>query len=173
MTTFIQPKLSEDQERWGLGFDDPGPASLPKMRFEPNRARLIESRMPNPGLSQQELDRKLDGSVARARLRQRDFFSIPAADNRIELAMKSWPGARNDIKTRIPGSEKFGNFLFGAEAGAGGISEREALFWGRLAQVAQDVFLDHKWPTGKDNSGDADEIRKGYQYFQQRKVKGR
>lgn len=145
------------------------PLSLPKYLFERNRARSMDGAIPSPGLSKQELDRKLDLSAQRAKLRERDFFSIPAADNRIELALKSLPGARNDIKKQKGDtSEEFGNFLFGAEAAAAGMSEGEATGWGAFAQPFQDV-LKGQWPSWHDNDGDPAAIQQGHRYFHQRR----
>jgi len=168
------------RKRWGLAPDDPAPASGEKILFKKGQARKLEAErqvaaqkakaISIPGLSQEDIDRKLDASAQRAKLRQRDFFSIPVFDNRIELALKSLPGARNDVKKRNDKFQKAGNNLFGAEAAAAGLSEKEALFWGAFAQPFQDM-LKGQWPSWHDNEGDPEAIREGHRYFYQRRRK--
>ena len=195
MAKLLIPGLDADADAvfrraHGLGPDDPAPVSLYSPTWPEDKARNLDIArwdakergqytagqnpgrraqiaIPSPGLSQAELDRKLDASADRARLRRRDFFSIPAYDNRAELALKSLPGARNDTKAYIPGSQAFGNFLFGGEAAAAGLSEEEARGWGRFAQGVQDMGKG-KRPSGRDNPGDADLISRGYRYYQDR-----
>lgn len=182
MTVFLSP---EDEYRLLKGYepDHPVPVSMKSPRFPPGQARKLDEQrwaaheaagadrnrdiVPQPGLSRAEIDRRTDASVERANLRQRDAFSIPALDNRIELFMKSLPGARNDVKVHIHDGAESGNFLFGAEAAAAGLSEREALMWARGAQVVQDV-LRGGWPSGSDNPDDPQRIKDGYQHFRDR-----
>lgn len=183
MAVFLNP---EDEYRRLKGFppDHPVPISLDSPTFPKGEARNMEASqrnaapaakprvprrdiVPQPDLARAEIDRRIDTSVDRANLRQRDAFSVPALDNRIELFMKSLPGARNDVKAHIRGAESSGNFLFGAEAGAAGLSEREALMWARGAQIVQDV-LKGRWPTGFDNPGDPERIKEGFQHFRDR-----
>jgi len=162
------PKPSAGPQRGAApAVSQPGPQSLPKMMFAKNQARSAEYGIPQPGFTKADLDRQLDASAERTKLRERDFFSIPAVDNRGELALKSLPYARNDTKQYIEGSQEFGNFLFGAEAAAAGVSENEALGWARFAQPVQDV-LKGRWPTWKDHKGDPEQIKRGYRYFHER-----
>ncbi|MET4898947.1 RHS repeat-associated core domain-containing protein [Sphingomonadaceae bacterium jetA1] len=120
--------------------------------------------VPSPGLGRGELNRRVNASAGRASLRNRDFFSISSIDNRSELFLKSLPGATNDTKSYVRGSAEYGNFLFGAEAAAGGLSLQEALNWGANAQVVQDL-LKMQIPSGSDNPGDADATTRGYNYY--------
>lgn len=120
--------------------------------------------VPSPGLGQRELDRRVNATAFRARVRNSDFFSIPSTDNRLELFLKSVPGARNDTKSYVRGSAEYGNFLFGAEAAAAGLSLQEALDWGANAQVVQDLAK-FRLPTGSDNPGDAAAVARGHNYY--------
>jgi hypothetical protein len=95
---------------------------------------------------------------------QRHRNTIPSVDSRAELFFKSLPGARNDTKSYLRGSAEYGNFLFGAEAAAAGLSLKEALNWGAAAQVVQDL-MKAKVPSGADNPGDANFVRQGYGYY--------
>lgn len=119
---------------------------------------------PTPGLGKDELNKRVNASAFRARVRSADFFSIPSIDNRLELFTKSLPGARNDTKSYVRGSAQYGNFLFGAEAAAAGLSLQEALNWGANAQVVQDL-MKGRMPSGSDNPGDADAVSQGYSYY--------
>jgi RHS repeat-associated protein len=120
--------------------------------------------VPSPGLGPKEIKNRTDRSAANSALRDRLSFSNTSADNRIELFMKSLPGARNDTKAHVRGSHQYGNFLFGAEAAAGGLSLEEARNWGANAQVVQDL-MKLRVPSGRDNAGDADAITQGYNYY--------
>jgi RHS repeat-associated protein len=137
------------------------PAPQPRTQTPKQQCPVV----PSPGLGRAELNRRVNASAARAALRNRDFFSIPRLDNRIELFVKSAPRMRNDTKSFVRGSAQYGNFLFGAEAAAGGLSLQEALNWGAAAQVAQD-FMNFDLPTGRDNPGDAAALAQGYAYYQ-------
>lgn len=187
---------AEFRKQRGLGPDDPVPVTLPRMVLEADHARKLEAQRetergflprgtqtpqqkgtskigmvaivpPILGWTQDQIDKALDKTVERNNFRKKDFFSIPAIENRVELFARSRPGARNDVKAKIKGAEASGNFLFGAEAAAAGLTETEALLWARGAQIYQDVKA-KKWPSGRDNPGDADRIRDGYRYFHQR-----
>ena len=65
----------------------------------------------------------------------------------------------------VPGSAQFGNFLFGANAAAAGLSLREALDWGSNAQIFQDI-TQGDIPSGSGNPGDAQAVSQGYKYYQ-------
>jgi hypothetical protein len=120
--------------------------------------------VPNPGLGRQELNRRVNAAAARAEIRKRDFFSIPALDNRLELFWKSFPGSTNDTKSYLRGSAEYGNFLFGAEAAASGLSQEEALSWGASAQFVQDLTR-LTVPNGRDRPEDISAIKAGYKYY--------
>ena len=120
--------------------------------------------VPTPGLGRAELDRRVNASAERSAFRHRDFFSLPAIEDRAELLSNSWPGARNDIKSHMKGASDYGNFLFGAEAAARGMSLGEAHNWAEKAQVLQDLS-NKKLPSGRDNKGDPEQIARGYNYY--------
>lgn len=120
--------------------------------------------VPTPGLGRAELDRRINASAERSAFRHRDFFSLPAIEDRAELLSNSWPGARNDIKSHVKGAGDYGNFLFGAEAAARGMSLEEAHNWAEKAQIFQDLS-NKKLPTGRDNKGDPEQIARGYNYY--------
>ena len=120
--------------------------------------------VPSPGLGQKELDRRVNATAFRARVRKSDFFSIPSVDNRLELFTKSVPGARNDTKSYVRGSAEYGNFLFGAEGAAAGLSLPELLDWAANAQAVQDLAK-FQLPTGNDNPGDSEAVARGYRYY--------
>lgn len=189
----VDPKVdAELRKRWNLGPNDPEPVSLSNTMFQPDQARRAEMQRgsvepaggikplqrvralsdraiepPSPGWTKAKIDATLDKSADRTNFRRKDFFSVPAIDNRVELFRKSVPGAVNDVKAHIKKAEASGNFVFGAEAAAAGLSEGEALLWARGAQVYQDVRKG-KWPTGSDNPGDASNLKNGYRYFKRR-----
>jgi len=177
----IDPDIdAELRKRWGLGSDDPVPISGEKVMLRKNGARSNAGKQvlpskdvqrviepPTPGWPKGKVDETLDRSVGRTNFRRRDFFAIPAIENRVELFKKSVPGAQNDVKAHIKGAEASGNFLFGAEAAAAGLSETEALLWARGAQAYQDARKG-EWPSWSDNPGDAERIKDGYRYFHQR-----
>jgi RHS repeat-associated protein len=119
--------------------------------------------VPSPGLGKRELDRRVNNTDLNRRVRAVDFFSTPL-DNRFELFFKSLPGATNDTKSYVRGSAPYGNFLFGAEAAAAGLSLQEALRWGANAQIVQDLMQLQK-PRGFDDPKDVSDITQGYQYF--------
>ncbi|WP_367114769.1 hypothetical protein [Sphingomonas sp.] len=54
--------------------------------------------------------------------------------------------------------------MFGAEAAAAGLSLKEALEWGKNAQIIQDL-IKLKFPKGRDSPGDAALITLGYKYY--------
>ena len=168
MAAILVPGIDpEFRKRWGLAEDDPGPVSGEKIRLRQKKAQPIAP--PSPGWTKKKVDETLDASVDRANFRRKDFFAIPAIENRIELFKKSVPGAQNDVKAHIQGAEKSGNFLFGAEAAAAGIDEGEALLWARGAQAFQDG-MNGEWPSWSDNPGDAERVKEGHRYFHQRYV---
>lgn len=181
MAAILVPGIDRDfRGRWNLPEEDSGPVSGEKMIFRKNAGRSADARRvssptgvprlvepPSPGWTKRKIDQTLDKSVDRANFRRKDFFAIPAIENRVELFKKSVPGGRNDVKAHIEGAEASGNFLFGAEAAAAGLSETEALTWARGAQIYQDA-RSGKWPSWSDNPGDAERIKDGYRYFEQR-----